>query len=72
MAERVYGISIGDALHIVPADSHEQAGNGELIVHGKEDHKYASGDWDLVMWAPTRNDLYSMVGRLWLAPRLTE
>jgi hypothetical protein len=39
-------------------------------VHGTEDHSYGPSDWDLLIWADSREALLEIVGRVRLAPRL--
>jgi hypothetical protein len=65
-----YAVSCGEALHIIPAQGHEQPEDGSLIVHGAEDHSYGPSDWDLVIWEDSRESLLDIVGRVRLAPRL--
>lgn len=72
MAERCYAVSCGEAVHIIPADGHQTFENGDLVVHGKEDHKYGPEDWDVVIWDTSREALLDLLGRVKLAPRLQE
>ena len=65
-----YAVSCGEALHIIPAGGHEQHDDGSLIVHGAEDHSYGENDWDVVIWAESRESLMDLVGRIRIAPRL--
>lgn len=65
-----YAVSVGDALHMIPATGHEELEDGALVVHGREDHRYGDGDWDLFFWADSRNGVYDMVGRIRVAKRL--
>lgn len=66
-----YAVSCGEALHIIPAEGHNSFEDGSLVVRGKEEHSYGPSDWDLVMWASSREALMDMVGRVKIADRLT-
>lgn len=67
-----YAVSCGEALHIIPAGGHEQFEDDMLTVHGKEDHNYGPTDWDVFMWADTKEALDGMIGRVKIARRLQE
>lgn len=67
-----YAVSCGEALHVIPASGHEITDADELTVHGKEDHNYGAQDWDVIMWADSKETLYDMVGRTRVAKRLQE
>jgi hypothetical protein len=67
-----YAVSCGDALHIIPAGAHEESEDGSLVVQGRENHSYGPTDWDLVIWAESKEALMELVGRVRLAPRLRD
>jgi hypothetical protein len=72
MAALYYAVTCGDALHIIPADGHELADGGDLVVHGRENHTYGPDDWDVVVWETTREALMDRLERTRIAPRLSE
>jgi hypothetical protein len=70
LMRHVYAVMCGDAMHIIPGDSSVTSEDGELVVHGREDHKYGPEDWDLLVWGDSREDVLSQLGRIKPAPRL--
>ena len=72
MAERVYAVSCGEALHMIPADTHDLTEENTLVVRGREKHSYGPEDWDMFVWADSRQALLDALERIKLAPRLSE